>query len=74
MKITLKALRVNYGLTQKEMAKVVGVYPDTWANYENARTFPNKDVLDKIEKYFGVNYNDIIFSSYLRFNRNLVNE
>ena len=74
MKVTLKALRTNYGLSQKEMAKIVGVSSDTWSNYENARTFPNKKVLDKIEKYFGANYNDIVFYPYLRFNRNLVKE
>ena len=73
MKVTLRALRVNYGLNQKEMAQIVGVSPDTWSNYENAKTFPNKKVLDNIEKYFGANYNDIIFYSHLRFNRKLAN-
>ena len=74
MKITLKALRTNYGLSQKEMAKVLGVSPDTMSNYENARTVPNKKVLDRIDDVFGVNYNDIIFSSHLRLNRNSVAE
>ena len=72
MKLTLKALRVNYGLTQAEIAKIVGVSPDTWSNYERAKTFPNKKTLDNIEKYFGANYNDLIFYRNLRFNRNLI--
>lgn len=74
MKITLKALRVLYGLTQKEIASEIGVSVDTWSNYENANTFPNTKVLMKIEQVFGISYNDLIFSRQLRFNRKRVKE
>lgn len=61
MKVTLKALRVNLGLTQPEMAKLVGVSKDTWYNYENYKTFPDVPVIERITKQTGVDYNDIIF-------------
>ncbi|MDT2450038.1 helix-turn-helix transcriptional regulator [Enterococcus avium] len=61
MKVTLKALRVNLGLTQPEMAKLIGVSKDTWYNYENYKTFPDVPVIERITTETGVNYNDIIF-------------
>lgn len=61
MKVTLKALRVNLGLTQPEMAKFIGVSEATWYNYENHKTFPSVLVIERIIEKTGVNYNDIIF-------------
>ena len=61
MKVTLRALRVNLGLTQPEMAKLIGVSKDTWYNYENYKTFPDVPVIERITEQTGVNYNDIIF-------------
>lgn len=61
MKLTLKALRVQYGLTQEKAAKLVGVSESTWHSYENAKTYPPIKVIDRITKVFGVSYDDIIF-------------
>ena len=61
MKLTLKALRVQYGLTQEKAAKLVGVSESTWHSYENAKTYPPIKVIDWITKVFGVSYDDIIF-------------
>ena len=61
MKITLKAARVSKGLTQKEAAKLIGVTVDTLANYEKGRTYPDIPILKKIEKVYGVEYNQLIF-------------
>lgn len=63
MKLTLKALRVQYGLTQEKAAKLVGVSESTWHSYENAKTYPPIKVIDRITKVFGVSYDDIIFES-----------
>lgn len=61
MAMTLKALRVNYGLTQKQAGEKVGVSEETWANWENAKTFPDVLKIQKIEKSFNISYNDISF-------------
>lgn len=67
MRITLKALRVNYGFTQRQMAEIVGVTVNSWSNYENCRTVPNNDVVQRIVKNFHVDYDDLIFSRYVQF-------
>ena len=61
MKVTLKALRANKGYTQQQAAKSIGVTADTWRKWENGLTFPDVPKIDKIEKEFGVKYDDIIF-------------
>lgn len=61
MRVTLKALRANKGMTQEEAAKAIGVSHYTWQNYERGKTFPDVPTIEKIEKKFNVTYNDIIF-------------
>lgn len=61
VKVTLKALRANSGLTQEEAAKLVGVSKYTWSNYEQGKTFPDVPTIQKIQDKFHVTYDDIIF-------------
>jgi transcriptional regulator with XRE-family HTH domain len=61
MAITLKALRVNKGLSQKEAAELLGITPETLGKWENGKTFPDVPNIQKIEKAYGVSYSDIIF-------------
>ena len=61
MAITLKAARVNKGLTQKEAAKLIGVSVDALINYERGKTFPSVPTIKKVEEVYGVAYADIIF-------------
>ncbi len=61
MKITLKAARVSKGYTQKEAAKLIGIAVETLVNYEKGKTYPDVPILKKIEKVYGVEYNQLIF-------------
>ncbi len=61
MKLTLKAIRANKGLTQEEAAKLIGVGIDTLSNYERGLTYPDVPIIKKIEEVYGVEYKDIIF-------------
>jgi putative transcriptional regulator len=61
MGITLKALRINAGFTQKEAAKKLDVTPETLGSWERAETFPTVPQITKIEKLYGTAYADIIF-------------
>ena len=63
MQMTLKALRINKGETQEETAKGIKVSTYTWSNYENGKTFPDVPVIQRIEKHFGVKYDNINFLS-----------
>lgn len=59
--ITLKAARVNAGLTQKCAAERLGVSERTLMLWENGKTFPNVPSIEKIQKLYGISYSDIIF-------------
>ncbi len=61
MAITLKAIRVNKGLTQKEAAGLLGITPETLGKWENGKSFPDVPNIQKIEKTYGVSYSDINF-------------
>lgn len=61
MAITLKAARINAGLTQEQAAKIIDVSADTIRKWERAKSFPNVLQIRRIENAYGVAYNDIIF-------------
>lgn len=61
MAITLKAARVNAGLTQKEAAKRLGISKATLASYENYKTKPDIEMAQKIAALYNMTVNDIIF-------------
>ena len=59
--LTLKAARVNVGLTQKEAATELGVNVSTLLKYEQGKSYPNVKVLKRIEKLYKVPYHQLIF-------------
>ena len=61
MQYSLKAIRINKVETQEQAAKGIGISVETLANYEKGITYPDIPTLKKIEKHYGVNYNDIDF-------------
>lgn len=61
MKWTLKAIRINLGLTQMQMAEKLGVSKETYLNYENYKTYPDVNIVKKIIKISKIDFNDIIF-------------
>lgn len=52
--ITLKATRVNAGLTQKELAKELGVTTTTINSWENGDTEPSLSQLREISRLSGI--------------------
>lgn len=61
MTITLKAARINKGLSQEEAAKLIGISESTLINYEKGRRFPDVPIIKKIEDAYGVEYREINF-------------
>jgi DNA-binding XRE family transcriptional regulator len=61
MAITMKAARVNAGLTQEEAAKKLDISKATLLGYENGRTIPKVDVAQKMATLYRLTVNDIIF-------------
>lgn len=61
MQMTLKAIRINKGLSQEEAARSIGVSEDTLSNYERGKTYPDIPILKKIEEVYGIDYEKINF-------------
>ena len=49
----IRKLRLERGLKQVELAKVLGVSEDLVRNWEKGRTVPTREYLMRIEGYFG---------------------
>lgn len=61
MGITLRAARVNAGMSQKIAAQKIGIAVDTLGKYERGLSFPDVPIIQRIEEVYGVSYNDLIF-------------
>ena len=59
MKVSIKALRVNVGLSQQEAADKIGVAPRTLQNWENGVTYPTAVQLVSICSAYGCTMADI---------------
>lgn len=59
--ISLKAARVNKGLTQEAAAKMLGISVFTLINYESGKSYPDVPIIKKIEKVYGVPYHMLNF-------------
>lgn len=60
MAITLKAARVNRGLTQKELGDLLGKSYVTISKWENGITSPRLDEFQDLCKALGAEVDDII--------------
>lgn len=61
--ITLKAARVNAGLTQEAAAKSLSVSVSTLKSWEKGLTFPKQPQIMRLCEVYGVNYDNIFFDS-----------
>lgn len=61
LKISLKAARVNTGLSQKRVANTLGISNKTLSSWENGDTFPSAKYIALLCKLYNVSYDDIIF-------------
>lgn len=61
MKLTLKAARVNAGLTQEEVAKTVKKSKNTIVNYENGKSVPDIETGKALASLFGLSVDDLNF-------------
>ncbi len=61
MQMTLKAIRVNKGLSQEDAAKAIGISEDTLSNYERGKTYPDIPTLKRIEEVYETSYENINF-------------
>lgn len=65
MAITLKAARINAGLTQQALAELVGVSVSTIKSWESGKTYPKQPQIESLCKLFGLKYDQIFFGKRL---------
>jgi transcriptional regulator with XRE-family HTH domain len=53
----LKAARIERGLTQSEVAEVLGSGESTVGNWETGKNAPSFENIEKLEQFFGVRFN-----------------
>ena len=68
-KITLKAARVNVGLTQKQAADLLGISNKTLCSWEKGSAFPTPKHIDPICQLYGVSYDMLSFRPPIRLKR-----
>ena len=61
-KITLRAARVNAGITQKAASDAVGVGNKTMVKWEKGTAYPNVKQAIVLCRLYGIPFDDIIFS------------
>ena len=61
VKLSIRAARVNVGLSQKEAADRLGVSNKTLGNWEKGITFPPADKILAICELYGVPYDQLNF-------------
>ncbi len=69
--ITLKAARVNAGLTLAEASKLFGINKDTLSKYERDSTNVPRPFMMKIEEVYKIPLENIFFGSQSEFFRKL---
>lgn len=62
-RISLKAARVNAGLSQKEAAKKLEISNKTLCSWENGKTYPDQPMIEKICALYCVTYDMIDFTA-----------
>ena len=60
MHLRLKEIRLKRGLTQKEVADVIGCSAGAYSKYEVGDREPSLDVLDKLADYYDVSVDYLI--------------
>lgn len=64
LKITLKAARVNIGMTLKEAAALFGIHYETLSNYEADSTNVPRTFFIKLESVYGIPTENIYFGRH----------
>ena len=62
MKLSLRAARVNAGLSQSKAGEMIGVSTNTIHRWECGITFPGVNDIPAIERAYGVVYDQIDFN------------
>lgn len=69
MKLSVRAARTNIGYTQAYAAKELGINTDTLSKYEKNSSKIGRDLIEKMEKLYFVDADNIFFGNESEFYR-----
>lgn len=69
MKLSLRAARTNIGYTQAYAANKLGINTDTLSKYEKNSSKIGRDLIEKMEKLYFVDADNIFFGNESEFYR-----
>lgn len=61
MKLTLKSARELKGYSVKEAANILGIRCRSLKGFEKGKSYPDIPTIKKIERLYGIGYDQIIF-------------
>jgi len=61
IRISLAAARVNAGMTQNDVAKILHINKQTLVNWEKGTTQPKIDQAEKLSNLYEIPYQNLIF-------------
>ena len=56
----IRLIRTHRGLSQKELAEMIGRTPNMIFMYENGKTFPRRQILNKLAEIFNVSVDELL--------------
>ena len=59
---TLRELRIQKNMNQKQVALELNVTPQTYSNYERGKRFPGPDMLRRIAQYYQVSTDQLLIT------------
>ena len=69
--MTLRALRINYSLSAKEVADKLGIHQQTLLKYEHDSSYIPMDLFDKLARLYNVEKDFIFLGKKYELNHNL---
>lgn len=70
--LRIKELRTKKGITQYQLAELVGIDPKHISHIETGRSFPKADLIEKFSNALGVNYTELFKTEHLQERKKLI--
>ena len=72
--VRIKELRIKKGLTQAELAELVGIDAKHMSHIETGRSFPKADLIEKFSSQLDTDTTTMFFFQHLKPKRELIKE
>lgn len=72
--LRIKELRNKKGITQYQMAELIGIDPKHMSHIETGRSFPKADLIEKIANTLEIDYTELFKTEHLRDREFMINK